>query len=377
MNKRLFFLLMLALPLVFSGCKDPYDMPPSSVNDSYLVVEGYLSANAPTTIKLSKTFKLDDTATVKPELMASVRVESKNGTFFQLSSAGNGVYQIDQLPLQVNDQYRLHIRTINNKEYYSEYVDYKPTPAIDSISWKRLDKGVQIYANTHDPQNNTRYYRWDYDETWEFHSAYLSDFDYVDGSIKTRERDPNITICWNSKSSTNILLGSSAKLQNDVIFEAPLTLIPNRSWLLSVKYSILVKQYSLTEKAYQYWQNMMKNSEKIGSIFDPQPTELKGNLYAAADANEIVIGYISAGSIEEKRIFIRSGQVPNWGYSHGCMEQVVANKKDSLEFIFGTGGFEPILEAVTPTGGEGYSYSTTDCVDCRTRGINVKPPFWQ
>lgn len=377
MHKRLFSLLMFLVVLVFAGCRDPYDMPPSSVDDSYLVVEGYLSANSPTTIKLSKTFKLDDTAMVRPELMASVAVESKSGAQFPLSAVGNGVYQIEQLPMQVNEQYRLRIRTINNKDYYSEYVDYKPTPAVDSISWKRLDDGVQLYVNTHDPQNNTRYYRWDYDETWEFHSAYLSDFDYVNGSIQRRDRDPNISICWNSKASTNILVGSSAKLQNDVIFEAPLTLIPNRSWLLSVKYSILVKQYSLSEKAYQYWQNMMKNSEKIGSIFDPQPTELKGNLYAAADPNEIVIGYISAGTIEEKRIFIRSNQVPNWGYRHGCFEQLVANKPDSLQILFGSGIYEPIIEATMPNGGEGYSYSTADCVDCRTRGTNVRPPFWQ
>ena len=377
MNKRLFFLLTLSVLLVFAGCKDPYDLPPSSVEDSYLVVEGYLSANSPTTIKLSRTFKLDDTARVKPELMASVSVESKNGAFFPLIAAGNGVYQSSQLPLNTNDQYRLHIFTVNNKEYYSEYIDYKPTPAIDSISWKRLDKGVQVYANTNDPQNNTRFYRWEYDETWEFHSAYVSDLDYIDNEIKLRERSPNITVCWNSRASTNILLGSSAKLERDVMFEAPLTLIPNRSWMLSVKYSILVRQYALTEKAYQYWQNMMKNSEKIGSIFDPQPTELKGNIYSATNANEIVIGYISAGTVEEKRIFISSNQVRNWGYSHGCIEQIVANKRDSLQMIFSSGSYEPIAEVTTPTGGAGYSYAPADCIDCRLKGVNERPSFWQ
>lgn len=377
MNKRLFFLLSLSMLMIFVGCKDPYDMPPSSVDDSYLVVEGYLSANSPTTIKLSKTFKLDDTARVRPELMASVAVESKNGSLFSLSSVGNGIYQIEQLPLQTNDQYRLHIRTINNKEYYSEYIDYKPTPAIDSISWRRVDKGVQVFANTSDPQNNTRYYRWDYDETWEFHSPFLSNFDYVNNQIVTRDQNLNISVCWQSSTSTNILLGSSAKLARDVIVEAPLTLIPNRSWMLSVKYSILVRQYALNERAYQYWQNMMKNSEKIGSIFDPQPTELKGNIYAASDPKEIVIGYISAGTVEEKRHFIDRRQVPNWGYGHGCFEEIVANKKDSLEDVFGDGAFEPINEAVTPTGEQGYSYSATDCVDCRLKGVNVRPPFWQ
>ncbi len=377
MNKRLFFLLTVFVMLAFAGCKDPYDLPPSSVADSYLVVEGYLSANSPTTITLSRTFKLDDTARARPELRASVSVEAKSGVVYPLAAIGNGKYQIERLPMQSGEQYRLHIRTAANQEYFSEFIDYKQTPAIDSITWKRLDKGVQVYANTHDPQNDTRYYRWDYDETWEFHSAFLSNYDYVNKQIVLRDQTENISVCWTSAISTHILLGSSAKLQNDVIAEAPLTLIPNRSWKLSVKYSILVRQYGLTEKAYQYWQNVMKNSEKLGSIFDPQPTEIKGNLYSATNANEVVIGFISAGTVEEKRLFIAGYQVPFWGYGYDCTEEIVVDNKDSLENLFGQGNFEPINEAVTATGALGYSYSRTDCVDCRLLGINVRPPFWQ
>jgi len=377
MNKRLFFLLMAFAAFAFTGCKDPYDLPPSSVSDSYLVVEGYLSANTPTTIALSRTFRLDDAAQVKPELMASVSVEAKSGAVFPLSSIGNGLYRIDQLPMQTNEQYRLHIRTAANQEYFSEYVDYKPTPAVDSLSWKRVDKGVQIFANTHDLQNNTRYYRWDYDETWEFHSPFLSNYDYVNKQIVLRDQNINISVCWQSATSSNILLASSAKLQSDVISEAPLTLIPNRSWKLSVKYSILARQYGLTEKAYQYWQNMMKNSEKLGSIFDPQPTEIKGNIYSASNPKETVIGFISAGTVEEKRLFIARHQVPSWGYGSSCMEQIIVDNKDSLEFIFGPGTNEPINEAVTATGALGYSYAPTECVDCRLLGTNERPLFWQ
>ncbi len=377
MHKRHFFLLLLLVILVFAACKDPYELPPSSVDASYLVVEGYLNGNGPTTINLSRTFKLDDTARQRPELRADVVVESKSGAVYSLFANGNGVYRANGLPLQTTDQYRLRIRTAGGQEYYSEYVDYKPTPDIDSISWRRVNNGVQVYANTHDPQNNTRYYRWDYDETWEFNSAFVSNFDYVNKRIVERDQSVNITFCWTSRTSTNILLGSSARLQQDVIAEAPLTLIPNRSWKLSVKYSVLVRQYALSEKAYQYWQNMLKNSEKIGSIFDPQPTEIKGNIYAVGDPNETVIGFISAGNIVEKRLFIGRHQVPNWGYAQGCTEEIVADRSDSLEFFFGSGAYEPINEAMTQAGGKGYSYATVDCVDCRTRGSNVRPSFWQ
>src|SRR3712207_6958843 len=32
--------------------------------------------------------------------------------------------------------------------------------------------GVTIFVNTHNPENNTRYYRWEFDETWENRSVY-------------------------------------------------------------------------------------------------------------------------------------------------------------------------------------------------------------
>ena len=65
----------------------------------------------------------------------------------------------------------MHITTKNGKEYASDYSVVRTTPEIDSISWLRDNGGVRIYINTHDDQNKTKYYRWSYSETWEFHAA--------------------------------------------------------------------------------------------------------------------------------------------------------------------------------------------------------------
>jgi hypothetical protein len=43
-------------------------------------------------------------------------------------------------------------------------------PPIDSISWKRDEEGVRVFVNTHNPEGNTRYYRWEFEETWEIRS---------------------------------------------------------------------------------------------------------------------------------------------------------------------------------------------------------------
>ncbi len=61
-----------------------------------------------------------------------------------------------------------------------------------------------------------------------------------------RQNGDSIYYCWTGENSTNILLGSSQKLAQDVIYEAPLLLVPQNSWHISVEYSILVRQYVLT-----------------------------------------------------------------------------------------------------------------------------------
>ena len=87
---------------------------------------------------------------------------------------GDGIYTSSNLGLALNTEYRLKITTANGKEYLSDYMVAKKTPPIDSLEFRQEEKGVQIYVNTHDDSNNTRYYRWDFDETWEIWSYYYS-----------------------------------------------------------------------------------------------------------------------------------------------------------------------------------------------------------
>ena len=357
-------------------CKDRYNPPVVSTNSSFLVVEGYLNGSGATTIQLSRTFKLADTARVVVEGSAQVRVESNAGASYALANKGGGAYEAAQISFNPAQQYRLRIVVPGNKEYLSDWVAYKVTPAIDSVNWRRTGEGVQTYVNTHDDRNGTIYYRWDYDETWEFHSAYTTSLEYRNRMIVPRNSNINIYTCWQSQTSNRILLGSSARLARDVISMSPVTAIRQGSWMLSVRYSVIVRQYALQEKAYQYWQNMQKNTENLGSIFDPLPSEISGNIHSVTDPAELVIGYVSAGTIQSKRIFINSGEVSNWFYRDGCELLFTPNNRDSLEAYFGGGGYAPTDVAYNAFNVMGYNYSTIGCLDCRLRGTNVKPTFW-
>ena len=138
---------MLILLLV--QCKQEYIPQIKESDIKLLVVEGYInSGQGPTTIYLSRVADLTDTALI-PELSAQVNIENDNGGIFTLTDNGNGEYTIPQLILDNNAKYRLSIRTINGKEYVSDYSPVNHTPVIDSITWQKENEGVQIYVNTH------------------------------------------------------------------------------------------------------------------------------------------------------------------------------------------------------------------------------------
>lgn len=364
------------LILLLAGCKERFAPPAIATATDYLVVEGLINAGqGPTNITLSRTAKLVDSVYFKPEQNAVVTVEGSDNSVYHLQGNGGGLYVAEQLFLNPNVTYRLHIKTIEGKEYASDYVAVKQTPEIDSISWKQDANGVQIYANTHDPQNNTIYYKWDYWETWEIHSSYPAGYRYVGNGTVLYAPNQNNEVCWKYDESKNIILGSSARLQSDIIHEGSLLSIPANHEKLGIRYSILVKQYALDKKAYAFYQVMKKNTESLGSIFDPQPSEVSGNIHCLTHPDEPVIGYIQASSISEKRIFIDNHQLKSWVYPLYCDTYLVPNIKDSIDFYF-PGMYLPYAAEFGFSGIEAYYSATPECVDCTLRGSNIKPSYW-
>ncbi len=367
--------------LFFAGCKVPYDPPVNSSRDHYLVVEGFINSNeVPTYIKLTRTRNITshDTASYITETGAHVVIEDDQNNEYPLYETGNGNYSAEY-NLNTSNEYRLHIITKDQKEYLSDFVVCKKSPPIDTIGWKFKDGNVQIFANTHDPGNNTTFYRWNYTETWEFHSQYYSTVVYNRATKKVDDRTVPVYICYDTQNSTNILLGSSAKLKEDVIYQAPLVLIPNHDKRIDVLYSIMVTQYGLDSAAYNYWNAMKSNTENVGSIFDSQPNQTTGNIHCVSNPSEQVIGYIGAGSSQHERIFISNSDMPSdWTLKKSCQEKDVPNIPDSLDFYFGANQYIPYLPdyGLGSPFPIGYFSATSTCVDCTLSGSPDKPSFW-
>jgi hypothetical protein len=385
--KLSFFISLLSLGIT---CKEPYDPSVISSTNNFLVVEGIINLNAPTTIKLSRTTQLKDTSKVQPENNAVLNIEDEQNNTYFLSQQAAGIYILPATALSAGKKYRLRIKTTSSSEYLSDYVEVMPTPEIDSINYKVINNGVQFYANTHDPENKTRYYRWEYEETWKYNSAHYSSVQYSNADIEHRPLNNMIYFCYRTGVSNNIILGSSANLTNDIITDGPVTFVPAETGKVAYAYNILVKQYALTEDAYEYWQNLKKNTEQLGTIFDAQPSLASGNIHCLTNPEEPVIGYLSASSVTSKRFHFENRDLPIYSPSYvgppslgSCLlREIFISPRftyaSRVNEIFSSGLYIPVDPIAIPgVGIIGYTYATNDCVDCRIKGgTTVKPSYW-
>jgi hypothetical protein len=385
--KKHHYLLIILMMLGALACKERFNPPEIDTNLNYLTVEGLINTSGidSTIIRVSRTVKLTSKVAIQPELRAVLTIESNdNAVKRTLTERGSGIYYALPFALDATKQYRLRIRTSAGKEYLSDFTEVKVSPPIDAIGFEAQNNGVtglQIYANTHDDTNKSRYYKWDYSETYQYNSNNFSSY-VVDGrSIRQRNFPAeDIYNCWRSINSSNIVLASTVKLTNDVVAKAPIQKIAPGDERLGIRYSIIVNQQVLTKDAFDFWEILRKNTEQVGSIFDAQPSQLQGNIHAVSNPAEIVIGYINAGTIQHKRIFIDAGQVPvEFRYRRlgACPVDTILPADYATRFY--TGGQIPIDGLSSPTFPIITSYTTAgnSCIDCRLRGTNIRPAFWQ
>jgi hypothetical protein len=386
MRRVIFYVNFIMVVIAFASCRKTLDIPAITTNANILVVEGLINIGADSTkIKLSRTVVIGNKKTANPEANALVTIENAQGMIATLKQTVAGTYVSPGLNLTSTQKYRVRIRTNNGKTYLSDLVEAKVTPPIDSVGYTFNSNGIQLYANSHDQTNTSRYYFYNYTETWQFHAAYQSRFISDGRAIQFRTPAQDVYYCFNNSASANVVINSTASLVQDVTYHFPITTVDATSEKLQMKYSILVTQTALTKEGYAFWENLKKNTEQLGSIFDAQPSVLTGNVHNVADAGEPVIGYISAANTQSKRLFINYDELPSSfvvKYPYDCLIDTARFKTENGfnevdQFLVPLPNPNYALNQFGPGPPEGYTFSNANCSDCTIRGTTKQPIFWK
>ena len=79
---------------------------------------------------------------------------------------------------------------------------------------------------------------------------------------------------------------------------------------LSVRYSLLVKQYTIGKEAYVFWNGLEEQNSDQESLYTSQPYQINGNVKNIDNNTEPVLGYFLVAGVSEKRIFVDRPKYP-------------------------------------------------------------------
>ncbi len=390
MIKSIQKVILISFLLVLNSCVTQF-IPKTNEDQQLLVVEGLITDQPDTNIiKLSRSLPLGKRSVANPLKGCIVTISDDLGNTFGFTETIPGTYVTDPSKFQgvIGRSYALHIKTNvenNNLNYESYPMEMKSVPPIDSVYYEKVtlqenngistQEGCQIFLNTHDPINQTKFYRWEYSETWEFQLPY--------NMVPNKQ-------CWISSNSDVINIKNTSILEQVRIDRYPLIFISNQTDRLNVKYSILVNQYSLNEDEYLYWEKLQNISEQVGGLYDLIPSSIPSNISCIDDPNEKVLGYFSVSARSSKRIFIKdrfSGLIDLYT---NCISDTIFNGDfipylNTSAWIIEEGALHPFIWST----GVGlvhqiflppvpYVIITYDkaCADCTVRGTKIEPDFW-
>jgi hypothetical protein len=228
-----------------AACISPYN-PDISKYENILVVDSEISnLPGPYLVMLSRSYTYHK-KTSEPVIGAKVRIIENTGRVVELNEVSDGIYSTINNSFQgiVGNSYKLQI-VVDGNTYESDFETIKAPVPIDKVYWaysvNENSKSIDILVDAHDPNNKTHYYGWDFTETWKFKVPFLNP-----------DTHPDWETCYRSNESVKFLILSTSNRNNDIVEQFKLSSIDEGTNKLYIRYSILVKQYSLNEQAYKF-----------------------------------------------------------------------------------------------------------------------------
>jgi hypothetical protein len=396
-------LLTIIIIFTLDTCIDPYQ-PNLSGYGSLLVIDGLITdQNSSYTVILSHTLK-EQNGTPSMVSDAKLYITDDAGGINYLTDVGNGRYKTDSTKFRgiVGRKYVLHVETADGGKYESNECLMSEVPEIDSIYFEK-DKevanngteenlGIRIYLDTYGGDIN-KYYRWEFTETWKFKLPTIKKSTYIDEKTIIMNTDTK-EYCWKTSKSDKILIHSASSGETGNIKKEPICFIASgKSDRLRLQYSILIKQFSVSENEYDFWNNLENINDKTGDIFAYQPYPVGSNMHNINNPQEQILGYFQVSAVSEKRMFITCNEINNLSlplFIYNC-ERIEASPKDPpwnkfvppLTFdeiyqMFTTSGYsfiEPKYFQGTLQLDE-LVFARPVCSDCELTGTGTKPDFW-
>jgi hypothetical protein len=293
-NPFRFFISLFFIAFIGLSCLDQVDLPTQRTNQ-VLVVEGLFSNLLEENfLKLTYTLPVGSQKSIEPVVGAYIELRSNNGekVIYKPATDAVGIYRPTDKTLIAKDgiKYSIYIKLLNGKEFSSAPESLPTNVPIQKVTArfrKEAPIGYQIFADFQDPKDSENYYRWEADA---YHVR-----------LSTGGQQGCCKICYVLINSEGINNFSDAGVNGGLVRLRPVHF--SQAYTLG-KHFAEVKQLSITRNAYQYWQKYKNQLNRKGTIFDPLPAPVYGNISNINDPNEFALGYFEVASISKSKLEI-------------------------------------------------------------------------
>jgi hypothetical protein len=365
----------------FPACEEPF-RPELDDFGYVLVVDGAITDQpGPYTISLifSSGLYNGDQQAVEG---AIVKIIEEDGEEETLTENQPGIYTTLENGIQgtAGKSYKLSIRLQDGTQYESPYQVMPASTTINSVGadivyrYISIDEpdipGYQFHITTELAENSEQYFMWSLESTYKYQSDFTIDYLYSGDAVPYSNPTEFMT-CWRTYQLNEIYTFNTTLLGEPKIEKLPLNFARADARELLIRYSLLVKQFSINEEAFLFWNNIQRQIESQESLYNNQPFQIRGNIVNTDDPDEAVLGYFMVAAQSEKRIFI--DPIPDLEVKRTFCEP------DYMGYAF--------IRLIHPSNWPIYVYedesggravSNDECFDCRELGGTIiRPEFWE
>ena len=382
-------IILLSLSFfLMSGCIERYYPDENELRTGTLVVVAHLN-NMPgeQSVFISRSSTLlypeyDPLSGCYVELMAS------DGTLKEFTESKPGEYTsyLDGQFIVTGGEYCLVFITPDGDRYESVFEKLHPAPEIESVYYEREDhpttdrdhteEGIQFYVDFQIDKKSGQYLRWQLIETYEIHNPeHETQIFDVDRVMKPLPDTSSWRTCWITLEIPEIFTMDLLHVEGDRYRQKPLNYVSSETRGLHYRYSLSVRQMALSKEAFWYWNELGKNLQSQGSLFDAQPSLTPSNICNVDDESEKVIGYFSISGVSQKRVFAE--KMPDLKFN---VNPTFCDPQAYPQFLFFfPDQYLPVylstayVDGFTKTG-----EVNKECADCRVYkgSSHIIPDFW-
>lgn len=299
---------MCTLLGVLSSCIEYFEPELSPDEDGMLVVNGSIRSNDMCVFVLSKTLKLGEKVPDPYVYGATVAVCGTDGKRYQAKAKGKN-YEVPVGTLSPGNQYWLEIVLPDGTAYSSEPMTPIDAPAIAvRYSQDGQHSPVVLTVDTY-PTDEPTYLSFNYDETWEAKTPLTPTHEYFPREKKIFVTSSPHTHGWGMSASTATVIEPTGKYVNNSIIGYELRVVSSTDTRIYMRYLFEARAEAVSKEEYEYEEARKKQTDEMGGLFTPQPTQLPSNIHSVNSSRK-AIGYVGVrGKVARYSVLLTSADV--------------------------------------------------------------------